>query len=43
MSTVQNPPNELAILRRIVDRKHGPMRGDAAREILALDFDSGDE
>jgi hypothetical protein len=33
------PPSEMAILRRIVDRKHVSLSKDAAKAILRLDFD----
>lgn len=43
MSTaVAKPPSEMAILRRVVDRKHGVLSREAAEAILQLDFDAAD-
>lgn len=36
------PPNEMAILRRVVERKHAALSEEAARAILRLDFDETD-
>jgi hypothetical protein len=43
MSTAtERPPSEMAILRRVVDRKHTTLSPEAARAILRLDFDETD-
>jgi hypothetical protein len=36
------PPSELAILRRVVDRRHAGLSREAAAAILQLDFDAAD-
>lgn len=35
-------PSELAILRRVVDRRHAILSAEAAQAILRLDFDAPD-
>lgn len=41
-TTTVKPSSELAILRRVVDRKQSTLSPEAARAILRLDFDTTD-
>jgi hypothetical protein len=41
-TAITRPPNEMAILRRVVDRKHRALSEEAAQAIMRLDFDATD-
>ena len=41
-TTTTRAPSEMAILRRLVDRKYAALSVEAARAILRLDFDATD-